>query len=104
MRLRTFQTSCASIVPSGEGVYKGFGSEAKDMKEMVIWRKIIYRNDFKCRCGAQLLDVDKNEPTDNVGMNADNPDGSLLFCTKCHFPVGLVAEYDPSKNVMAKEF
>lgn len=58
--------------------------------DVLIWKKSIYDNNFKCtRCGKKLFDVKKNEPTCNLNIDSEtvNDVEHDLFC-KCGYYVG----------------
>lgn len=63
------------------------------MKLAIVWKESIYKNDFKCKCGAVLAD-ENGKPTDNVGVNGENSDDPRLFCIKCKELVGVEKEVD----------
>lgn len=60
------------------------------MRDMFIWRKSVYDNNFKCnQCGAKLFNVHTGRPTDNLVIDAedaDNPSPTepiYCFCGRC---------------------
>ena len=63
------------------------------VRDMFVWRKSVYENNFKCnQCGAKLFNLKTCRPTDNLVVDADaktEEEKSYCFCGKC-------------KNVVAK--
>lgn len=64
--------------------------------EVFIWKESIYKNDFKCKCGAKLFDRRTNAPTENVGVDAEKTNAleTELWCCKCRNLVGKVKQID----------
>lgn len=69
------------------------------IKDMFVWRKSIYDNNFKCnQCGARLFSTRTNKPTDNLVVDGDdvsnnNPkDPVICYCGKCQ---NAVATWQP---------
>ena len=64
--------------------------------QVFIWKESIYKNNLKCKCGANLWDKARNHPSDNVGVDADkvNDKDIDLWCAKCGNLVGKAREMD----------
>ena len=69
------------------------------MKDMFVWRKSIYENNFKCnQCGAKLFNPKTGQPTDNLVVDADDAniqdpkDPIFCYCGKCQ---NAVATWQP---------
>ena len=63
------------------------------MKEAIIWKESIYKNDFICKCGTRLADSD-GQPTDNLGVNGEDKSDPRCFCINCKNLVGVMKEVD----------
>lgn len=54
----------------------------KNIVPAIIWKESIYKNNFKCKCGAKLAD-NSGVPTNNLGGSAEDTEDNRLFCMKC---------------------
>ena len=65
-------------------------------KIAIVWKKSIYDNNFSCSCGAKLWDIDKNEETENLGV--DEKTMTDCYCMKCKNLVAKVKEFSGEVN------
>lgn len=73
------------------------------MKHAIIWRKSIYDNGFKCRCGTVLKsNLPDTLPNDNCGFAL--PDMNTLYCRNCGQAVAVIRDYDGDKTDLAGEW
>ena len=70
-------------------------------RDMFVWRKSIYDNNFKCNeCGAKLFNV-KTGPTNNLALDADaktEEEKHLCYCAKCQNVVATWQEIEDDEN------
>ena len=68
------------------------------MKDMFVWRKSVYDNDFKCnQCGTKLFNTKTKQPTDNLVVSGDEDlenvkEPVICYCGKCQ---NAVATWQP---------
>lgn len=76
------------------------------MANMIIWKKSIWDNHFKCtQCGAKLFDTRKNEPTNNFGVDAEAPEEGDIwgFCCRCKNLVAQIKQNVDDSNFTEEE-
>ena len=85
-----------------------------------IWKKSVYRNDFRCPdCGAALFNAATNAPTDDLIFSSPPPASADCYCGRCGahvasakpntggFAPGLRGQYPgsvPREKVMLKMY
>ena len=75
------------------------------MKDMFVWRKSVYDNNFKCnQCGAKLFNPNTGHPTDNLVVDAEDADSFennsttepiYCYCGRCK---NAVATWQPVES------
>ena len=83
-------------------------------KDMFVWRKSVYDNNFKCnQCGAKLFNSKTGRPTDNLVVDADIDLSDVkepiyCFCGKCQNAVAtwqpVEAEQVDSDNILCGSY
>ena len=72
------------------------------LKKIVVWRESVYKNEFRCLCGAFLADVDGSHYEDNVfaeklGFR------TYLHCKECLKPVAYLETADLPEDMEGKQ-
>lgn len=62
---------------------------------IIIWKKSIYGNDFKCKCGRELANMN-GQPNDGILLV---PETRALICPKCGNIAGTVNELETSEPI-----
>lgn len=68
----------------------------KDNKTAIIWRKSIFENDYKCKCGKVLYA--RGKVSDDVLVDTET---DTLYCPVCKWNVAKVTTVDKAYKMMA---
>lgn len=66
-------------------------------RQAVVWKESIYKNRFRCSCGAKLADANGLNFEDHC-LIGENEFRVYLHCSKCLKPVAYLTHVNVSEN------